>query len=129
MKVFKVDVYGDSTGVIEIEDKLEDFYREIKTDVIDIVVRYIDGQEFDIVCDDEGLLKDKPRVSAMDGGFKPMLVGNLLIAHHDDEGNLTGISEEDSSLLMFHTMRVVMKDKSENDVLYGCEYYPEEEDE
>lgn len=94
MKTVVLDVYNEDVKVTEVEDKLEVFYRHLDCDVIDIVDRKIDGKWFDIVCDDEGLLKMNPKISAINGNGDPMLVGNLMFFHSKD-GELTGLSEED----------------------------------
>lgn len=88
-----VDVYEDTIRKAYLEDELEEFYKLLQCDCIDIVVREVDGVSYDIVCDDEGLLKSGFIVSAVDEEGEPQLVGNLLFLHHDEEGNLTGIQD------------------------------------
>lgn len=104
---FLVDVKDPQmTRVVEIEDSLETYYNLLNCDCIDIVVRTIGRKEFDIVCDDEGLFKQFPRVSAVDKDCKPMLVGNLLFLHHNEEGEMTGLSEDDVEHLIKHLVLV-----------------------
>ena len=74
---------------------LDDFYRELECGVFDIATRKIGGKYFDIFCDDIGLFKDNNPVSAVDKDLKPMLVGNLIFANHDDQGNTTSLDEDD----------------------------------
>lgn len=88
----------DGTMVVLHEpDELDTFYRLIECSTIDIVTRKISGEYFDIVCDDEGLLVNKPvRGVSMDG--REVLVGNLIICGHslpDDEGNLRSLTVKD----------------------------------
>ena len=75
---------------------LRDYYRLIDCSTIDIVKRRIAGKHYEIICDDEGLLKENPKISAIDDMGQPMLVGNLIIAGEADEnGNLTDLSDAD----------------------------------
>lgn len=74
---------------------LDDYYREIGCDTIDIVVRRIGGELYDIICDDEGLLKEDPKVSAISADCRPMLVGNLIFAKHNNQGETTSLSNDD----------------------------------
>lgn len=79
---------------------LDDFYREIDCTTIDIARRSIAGNVYDIYVDDEGLLKADcgEKVSAVrveDGKIVPQLVGTLVFANHDSEGNTTDLSLND----------------------------------
>lgn len=96
IKVALLNPIKNSFNVIDIdENSLDDLYYNLECEYIDIVVRNVGGRQFDIVCDDEGLLKENPAVSAVDSKYNRMLVGNLIFAHHDSNGNLTGISLEE----------------------------------
>lgn len=76
--------------------ELEDYYELIGCKTIDIANRSIAGKRYDIICDDEGLLVENHKISAIDGLGQPMLVGNLIIAGEADaEGNLTALSDAD----------------------------------
>ena len=114
-----VGVFDSNTmnfDVRQIEDSLDEYYRIIGCQYIDIATRRIGGaggRVFDIICDDEGLLKESPVVTALDGEFQPMLVGTLIFAHHDNEGNMTGITEEDAYLLRIATIA---------DIVWPCDY-------
>lgn len=82
-----------------IEDKLEEYYALIGCRSIDIVSRYFNNIEFDVVCDDEGLLianerGDWPTSWWQREGYTPnheALCGVLVLTHHDTEGNLTSV--------------------------------------
>jgi len=104
---------------VEVEDDLQAFYNLLGCEWIDIVSRKIDGRWFEIVCDDEGLLKDSPKVSAVDRMNRPMLVGNLLFFHEDGEGNLVGISDDD---VVFLTRNYAFDGEDGHPVITGCEY-------
>jgi len=90
----KLLVLDTVKGLYTIEVKkegvhLDTLYKHLKCNVFDIAHRSIDGIK------DEGLFKDNYNISALDKDNDPALVGNLIIAHHDEEGNLTGLSDED----------------------------------
>lgn len=122
MKMFKLDCYGDTTGPIELEDELEVYYGEIGCQWIDIVTRFIDGVEFDIICDDEGLMKPNCRITAFSSENEPMLVGNLLFAHHDDEGNMTELTDDDIALINSHVRRVLTRATMQYQAVFGVNY-------
>lgn len=69
--------------LIEIDDKLETFYDLIHTDSIQVVGRYINGKMTQIICDEEGKLKEHQFISATSSDFKETLVGNLIIKSTD----------------------------------------------
>ena len=106
MRSFILNVALNLSAEIEIEDSLEEYYRLIDCRVIDITERTIGGVSYDIVCDDEGLLKSDPIVSALDDDLEPVLFGTLIFLHHDDEGKLTELSEKDVDNLSEH-VRVI----------------------
>lgn len=104
MKVVYLNVENQALPkVIDIEDELDVFYELIGCRCIDIVQRRIGHKYFDVICDDEGALKDDPVVSAVDTQFRHMLVGNLIISKSDGEGNLIDLSEEDIKQILRHT--------------------------
>lgn len=104
MKVVYLNVENQELPkFMDIEDKLDVFYELIGCRCIDIVRRKIGNKYFDVICDDEGALKDDPVVSAVDTQFHHMLVGNLIISRADDEGNLIDLSEEDIKQILQHT--------------------------
>ena len=119
-QVLVIDVKKDDVRIAECEE-LTDFYRELDADPFDIVRRKVGGTEYDIFVDNIGLFRDEQRISAVDTDGKPMLVGNLIFAHHDDEGNTTSLTTDDIMNIGFHACRVVMKDGTENMAIV-CDY-------
>ncbi len=114
--MIKVGVFDEKTrefSIMEIEDSLDDYYKIIGCNYIDIVERKIFGKWFDVICDDEGLLKENPTVTAIDAGFNPMLVGTLIFAHHDAEGHMTSIEDEEEAVLELAT---------QTGYVWPCEY-------
>ena len=96
MKVIYLNVSKTHAEMLDISDELEELQRLVGG-YIEIVQRRIGGSKkrYCIVCDDEGLLKDDPKVSAVFSLFRPMLVGNLIICGPANGDELTGLSEED----------------------------------
>ena len=75
-----VDVENEKASVIEIPDKLEEFYKILNCSCIDITIRSIgSNKKYNIVCDDEALLKSNPKISAIDYSGETQLCGNLFI--------------------------------------------------
>lgn len=108
---------------INKSDGLDEYYHYLQCDTFDIVEREVDGVVFDIFCDDEGLLKDNPVVSAVDTALRPMLCGNLIFTHHDQFGDTTGITQEDFDLLKNHL--TLARDNHTGEVqlvLWGIDY-------
>lgn len=100
MSIF-VDVEKETAKRIDIIDDLDTFYELLNCNTIDIVSRRIGSKRFDIICDDEGLLKGAPKISAIDNLGSPQLVGNLLIVGTpDEEGDLTSLTEEDANYIL-----------------------------
>lgn len=104
MKVVYLNVENQQLPkAMDIEDKLDVFYELIGCRCIDIVQRKIGNKYFDVICDDEGALKEDALVSAVDTQFRQMLVGNLIISKSNDEGNLIDLSDEDIKQILRHT--------------------------
>lgn len=95
LKALYVNVEDETVETVEIENRLDEYYRLINCDCIDIVTRKIGKCYFDIICDDEGLLKDNPKISAINNLGQVMLVGNLLITNSDEDGETTSLTEKD----------------------------------
>lgn len=109
IKAFLVDVNHKSARSVEIEPSLDTYYELLECDCIDIAERSVGGKIFDIIVDDEGLMRDTQVISAIDSRCKPMLVGNLLFVHHDREGHTTGLSDSDCEHLLasVHHVRTI----------------------
>ena len=96
-KLLKFD--GETFEGVECST-LQDFYDHIKCDCIDIARREIGGTYYDIIVDDEGLFKERLSITALNSDGQPMLVGTLLFANHDEEGNTTSLSADDVEKIM-----------------------------
>ena len=106
IKAFLVDIVNKSAKEVEIDPSLKKYYELLHCDTIDITERSVGGKTFDIICDDNGLAVDKPVISAISGSCEPMLVGSLLFVHHNEEGETTGLTEEETKHLLRHVRHV-----------------------
>lgn len=79
----------------KIEAELQSYYKLLDVTTIDIVSRKIAGKYYDIVCDDEALLKDKPIVTMVSPKMEPMLCGNLFIVNRGKAGELASLTPAD----------------------------------
>lgn len=127
LKTLLLDVYRGFGAPTSVEDELNAFYEQLDCRCIDIVCLRIGGKTFDVMCDDEGLFRENPRVSAATNNGNVLLVGNLMFFHHDDEGNLTGLDDAEIVHLMKNTGWLATMDE-EGEVVGGhpvitnCEY-------
>lgn len=91
-----------------VKDDLQEFYKLLDCDLIDITTRPIGGRSFDIICDDEGLLKPSPIVSALFPDGSPALVGRLFVVRGDNySGELVSLFPDDvdrilSNCVLYH---------------------------
>lgn len=110
-----VNAEKHSAAPISIESKLDAYYELLDVSCIDIVSRKIGGKYYDIICDDEALLKANPICSMIDSDGKPMLFGNLFICSHDGEGNEISLSPDDIPRILRKMQPVlVVKDNQFN---------------
>ena len=105
-----IDTEVNTAKAVTIDNTLEAYYSALHCSCIDIVERTIGESEkyFTIVCDDEGLLKANPCISAVSDLFEPTLVGSLLITDFDhDTGDLTSLSEHELEYVLDHIIFTV----------------------
>lgn len=94
-RLLALDVIGGK-GLYEVEcNELNDYYEALKCDCFDVTSRLIGGRKYDIFCDDVGTLVKNPIPSAFNRDRQPVLVGNLIFAKHDREGNTLSLSDDD----------------------------------
>lgn len=106
MKMLLLDVWNNKIKMVEAND-LEDYYKYINCRCIDIVRRKIGDVEVEIICDDEALLIDKPKVSAVGVNGTPALYGNLLVAGGKViDGELTELTAEEAFEIMNNVAEV-----------------------
>jgi len=95
LKGVLIDVENECVMPKEIEDSLDNFYEILNCNIIDITTRDINGKRYEIVLDDEGLLVEQPRISAINSYNEPMLVGNLFICKEGYGGELESLTTDD----------------------------------
>ena len=64
---------------LNIKDDLQSYYNLLECNTIDIIRRKIGKRYFHIICDDEGMLVEGPKISAISNLGEIRLVGNLVI--------------------------------------------------
>lgn len=106
IKGILVDVKSNIIDVCEIEKSLESYYKILNCELIDIVSMKIGNRYFDIICDDEGLMKDDINISAIYDDFTPALVGNILVVRHDGKGNERSLTSNDILLVLEHVTTI-----------------------
>ena len=123
-RVFVLDVIQNDTRIVEVDgDELDDyFYKELDCNIFDVAVRKVGDVRYDIFCDDMGLLKEDPVVSAIDQNGKPMLVGNLLLANHDDQGRTASLSLEAVENIYRHIAVLRSPEKYSGQKVLICEH-------
>lgn len=90
MKMYYLNVKKQVCGIVDIEPKLDEYYKLIDCDCITITTIQILGHIYDVICDDEALLKDDPIPAILVcNGYS--IYGNVLICKDDCEGNETGL--------------------------------------
>ena len=95
MRGLLIDVWNNEIREVEAST-LDEYYKLVDCNTVDIVYYKIGLKYYNIICDDEGLLKDNVRVSAFNKQMHPILVGNLLIfGDTDDSGELTSLTDKD----------------------------------
>ena len=82
-------------------------YRLIDCDLIDIAQVEVGEKFFNVYCDEEFLLKEKP-TPTLYLNAEQVLCGNLVFTTCDEEGKLGGVTEEDiDKLIDFILVRAV----------------------
>lgn len=93
---------------IEIKDELDDFYKNLDCDMIELPMRKIDGKTFTIMCDEEGLLKDKPIAACISKKYSDdMIFGNVMFFNNDGMGDLESLTDDDIRRIKLH-VNIVM---------------------
>lgn len=105
-------------------NELEAFYKVLGCSCIDITVRKIGTKTVEIICGDEGLLVESPKISAIDNLGRAQLAGSILVVGRgDSEGNLTSLSNEDANYILGKVqLLATQKIKTPYPILTQCEY-------
>lgn len=84
---------------IDDTDKLNEYYRYLDCHCIDMVTINVDGYAYDVVCDDEALLR-QPLVPSLYISEEHVFFGNLAFVKIDEEGASVGLDREDMIRLL-----------------------------
>lgn len=84
---------------IDEADTLNEYYRLLGCQCIDMVSIDVDGYSYDVVCDDEGLFRE-PMVPTLYISEEQVLFGNLAFVKIDEEGYTVGLDKEDIERLL-----------------------------
>ena len=116
---------GEKAKVVELpkDHEVDDLYKLLEVDLVDCCTRIIGGKSFDFWVDDEGLLKGEDNLftSAYNqeigsGDCHEILCGNVLISGlPDDDGNMTGLSDDDIALI-FKNIKSISPHYKENPI-------------
>ncbi len=104
-----------NVDVIEFEDKLEEMYKLLDCDYIEIVKRPIgvDKREFTIICDEEARLKDfdLTDITAVENNnHEPFIVGNILIVSpNNEDGELHSLTLEEIEYIMDKGLKTTIR--------------------
>ena len=119
-----VDTKNKTASAITVDDELETYYKLLDCKWIEIAPRKIGNTLVNIICDEEGLLKQDPLMSAVDSIGNGMLAGSLFITGlADDEGDLTSLTEEDQKQVLGKCMVLPTRQHPEGLMMVTeCEY-------
>jgi len=93
-------VRGDSATFEKVNPSLKNYYEMLNCDLIDIVKIQFGGKAYDVICDDEALLRQPPfSFSVISKEGHPMIAGNILVCNSED-GYETSLTAEDVVRLM-----------------------------
>lgn len=116
----ELDAAETMHAMADTADAVKAMLGKLGCDAFDIATRKIGGTYYDMFVDDIGLFKPL-HVSAVDKDCKPMLVGNIVFANHDDHGNTTDLSEEDIERIC-RSVLFVGYENGEMGMVVECEY-------
>ena len=98
------DLTTEKLQTLDIKDanELKTIYEHLNCDIITIPRYLIGGRLYDIIADDEGLLKDDP-IPSLFLDDEPALCGSFIITKYDDQtGDQIGLSEDDIHHLNYY---------------------------
>lgn len=131
MRIFKIsDVYHCKSK--EIEGDLRSLQDEVGG-LITLAPHFDELTEMgiDIYADDEGLLKENPKVTMLilddkKQNVESVLVGNLVLVGHDREGNTISLTDEQIDYIRNH-LKVVVYSKEDDKIHKALTFIFEEE--
>lgn len=131
MRAIFIDIENNESKIVDIPDDLKVFYSMLNCRIVEMPMLKIGVKShyyFNIICDEEALLKGNPFPSAFSDLGKPLLFGNLLITNVDEKtGELASLSVEDCEYIVQFIKPVGVQNKRTGEVrsylgLTQCEY-------
>lgn len=123
---YLIDVQSETHGPRTIMKGLKGYYDILGCRLIEMPTRKIgvrNGRRFTIICDDESLFVDQPKISAINNMGQPQLVGNLFIVKVDEEGNTCSLDQDDIEYLEGYVLlQCTRKFPRPYPMLHQCEY-------
>ena len=93
---------------ISPDNVLQDLYKVLNCELVTCTEFEVNGNLFDVLSDDEALLKDKPAPNLyIDDDL--IIFGSIAFAKADEEGNLVGLSHDDVQLLWHFALAQFLK--------------------
>ena len=97
---------------IDEKNKLQEFYKYLHCDVIDMVeIEVVENKVsyyYDVICDDEGLLKS-PKVPVLYVNEDLVIFGSCAFCKYDTNGDSIGLETKDIDRLMRYIHRQTKK--------------------
>ena len=99
-----IDVENDKAEVVEFEPELEEYYRLLDCTLIERTVRKIGNspKRFTFICDEEGMLKANPVISAVNRDMSDALFGNIMVV----KGLGAGLTDEEAEYVLSNVRKV-----------------------
>lgn len=110
MKILTMEINPDverietHTREIDPKNKLNEFYRYLNCSTIDIVEIEVDGYFYDVICDDEALLKT-PKIPVLYVNKDLIIFGSVAFCKCDRNGNSIGLTRKDIDRLTQYLYR------------------------
>ena len=99
---YKIDPSNKDAEFVEVNG-LDDYYREIGCDCIDISVVSVHGTPFNVIVDDEGLLKGKVIASVFDSKGYPILANVAIVLGFGDDCDVRSLTVDEVRALSDET--------------------------
>lgn len=131
MRMVYLDVVNGEVKTVDVDPKLSTYYKLLDCDCIEMPERRIGVRSkkyFTIICNESGLLKDRPIPSAIDNLGNIMLVGNLLFCKVNyDTGREVGLTQDEAEYIKRFILPMSTKNTITGEIrtyfmLTQCEY-------
>lgn len=84
---------------IDDANQLNGYYRYLDCRCIDMATIDVDGHAYDVVCDDEALLR-QPLIPSLYISEEQVLFGNIAFVRNNEDGETVGLEREDMIRLL-----------------------------